>query len=109
MEDKVQLPAGPMESFGKEIDLLLDNSFLPLLGDKCLQSFYMVIDDGVVKALDMKPKVQASPATWCPTSSCSSEVHRQMPSCLACPVLARGPAQNHMDLPNWNLGHHLEE
>lgn len=57
MEDKVQLLAGPMESFRKETDLLIDNSVLALFGDKCLKSFYMVIDDGVMKALDMKPEV----------------------------------------------------
>lgn len=57
MEDKVQFLAGPMESFEKETDLLIDNSVLALFGDKCLKSFYMVIDDGMVKALDMRPKV----------------------------------------------------
>ncbi|XP_007954228.2 peroxiredoxin-5, mitochondrial [Orycteropus afer afer] len=54
-EGKVRLLADPTGAFGKETDLLLDDSLVPLFGNRRLKRFSMVIDDGVVKALNVEP------------------------------------------------------
>ncbi|XP_006861151.1 PREDICTED: peroxiredoxin-5, mitochondrial [Chrysochloris asiatica] len=52
---KVRLLADPTGAFGKETDLLLDDSLVPLFGNRRLKRFSMVIEDGVVKALNVEP------------------------------------------------------
>ncbi|ELK13389.1 peroxiredoxin-5, mitochondrial [Pteropus alecto] len=54
-EGKVRLLADPTGAFGKETDLLLDDSLVPLFGNRRLKRFSMVIEDGVVKALNVEP------------------------------------------------------
>uniref|UniRef100_A0A8I5ZR89 Peroxiredoxin-5 n=1 Tax=Rattus norvegicus TaxID=10116 RepID=A0A8I5ZR89_RAT len=54
-EGKVQLLADPTGAFGKETDLLLDDSLVSLFGNRRLKRFSMVIDKGVVKALNVEP------------------------------------------------------
>nr|KAF6438746.1 peroxiredoxin 5 [Molossus molossus] len=52
---KVRLLADPTGAFGKETDLLLDDSLVSLFGNRRLKRFSMVIDDGVVKSLNVEP------------------------------------------------------
>uniref|UniRef100_A0A8C6R1E4 thioredoxin-dependent peroxiredoxin n=1 Tax=Nannospalax galili TaxID=1026970 RepID=A0A8C6R1E4_NANGA len=52
---KVRLLADPTGAFGKATDLLLDDSLVPLFGNHRLKRFSMVIDNGVVKALNVEP------------------------------------------------------
>nr|KAF6467233.1 peroxiredoxin 5 [Rousettus aegyptiacus] len=52
---KVRLLADPTGAFGKETDLLLDDSLAPLFGNRRLKRFSMVIEDGVVKVLNVEP------------------------------------------------------
>uniref|UniRef100_A0A8D2DA15 thioredoxin-dependent peroxiredoxin n=1 Tax=Sciurus vulgaris TaxID=55149 RepID=A0A8D2DA15_SCIVU len=52
---KVRLLADPTGAFGKETDLLLDDSLVPLFGNHRLKRFSMVIEDGRVKALNVEP------------------------------------------------------
>ncbi|KAF6334011.1 peroxiredoxin 5 [Rhinolophus ferrumequinum] len=40
---------------GKETDMLLDDSLVSLFGNRRLKRFSMVIDDGVVKSLNVEP------------------------------------------------------
>nr|KAF6467230.1 peroxiredoxin 5 [Rousettus aegyptiacus] len=54
-EGKVRLLADPTGAFGKETDLLLDDSLAPLFGNRRLKRFSMVIEDGVVKVLNVEP------------------------------------------------------
>ncbi|XP_023415525.2 peroxiredoxin-5, mitochondrial [Loxodonta africana] len=54
-EGKVRLLADPTGAFGKATDLLLDDSLVPLFGNHRLKRFSMVIEDGVVKALNVEP------------------------------------------------------
>ncbi|XP_047373622.1 peroxiredoxin-5, mitochondrial [Sciurus carolinensis] len=54
-EGKVRLLADPTGAFGKETDLLLDDSLVPLFGNHRLKRFSMVIEDGRVKALNVEP------------------------------------------------------
>ncbi|KAM8812802.1 peroxiredoxin-5, mitochondrial [Rhynchonycteris naso] len=54
-EGKVRLLADPTGAFGKETDLLLDDSLVSLFGNRRLKRFSMVIDDGVVKSLNVEP------------------------------------------------------
>ncbi|XP_004643871.1 peroxiredoxin-5, mitochondrial [Octodon degus] len=54
-EGKVRLLADPTGAFGKETDLLLDSSLVPLFGNRRLKRFSMVIEDGVVKTLNVEP------------------------------------------------------
>ncbi|XP_005384654.1 PREDICTED: peroxiredoxin-5, mitochondrial [Chinchilla lanigera] len=54
-EGKIRLLADPTGAFGKETDLLLDNSLVPLFGNRRLKRFSMVIEDGVVKTLNVEP------------------------------------------------------
>ncbi|KAM6158893.1 peroxiredoxin-5, mitochondrial [Rhynchocyon petersi] len=54
-EGKVRLLADPIGAFGKETELLLDDSLVPLFGNRRLKRFSMVIDDGVVKVLNVEP------------------------------------------------------
>ncbi|EGW02857.1 peroxiredoxin-5, mitochondrial [Cricetulus griseus] len=54
-EGKVRLLADPTGAFGKETDLLLDDSLVSLFGNRRLKRFSMVIDNGVVKALNVEP------------------------------------------------------
>ncbi|XP_006901550.1 PREDICTED: peroxiredoxin-5, mitochondrial [Elephantulus edwardii] len=54
-EGKVRLLADPTGAFGKETDLLLDDSLVSLFGNRRLKRFSMVIDDGVVKTLNVEP------------------------------------------------------
>ncbi|XP_075390606.1 peroxiredoxin-5, mitochondrial-like [Tenrec ecaudatus] len=54
-EGKVRLLADLTGAFGKETDLLLDDSLVPLFGNRRLKRFSMVIEDGVVKALNVEP------------------------------------------------------
>ncbi|KAI5932978.1 Peroxiredoxin-5, mitochondrial [Manis javanica] len=53
--DKVRLLADPTGAFGKETDLLLDDSLVPLFGNRRLKRFSMVVEDGVVKSLNVEP------------------------------------------------------
>ncbi|XP_043826552.1 peroxiredoxin-5, mitochondrial [Dromiciops gliroides] len=52
---KVQLLADPTGAFGKATGLLLDDSLVPLFGNHRLKRFSMVVQDGVVKALNVEP------------------------------------------------------
>ncbi|XP_005347810.1 peroxiredoxin-5, mitochondrial [Microtus ochrogaster] len=52
---KVRLLADPTGAFGKETDLLLGYSLVSLFGNRRLKRFSMVVDNGVVKALNEKP------------------------------------------------------
>ncbi|XP_023420150.1 peroxiredoxin-5, mitochondrial isoform X2 [Cavia porcellus] len=52
---KIRLLADPTGAFGKETDLLLDNSLVPLFGNRRLKRFSMVIENGVVKSLNVEP------------------------------------------------------
>ncbi|XP_053415841.1 peroxiredoxin-5, mitochondrial isoform X2 [Nycticebus coucang] len=54
-EGKVRLLADPTGAFGKETDLLLDDSLVSLFGNRRLKRFSMVIEDGVVKTLNVEP------------------------------------------------------
>ncbi|KAF6105681.1 peroxiredoxin 5 [Phyllostomus discolor] len=54
-EGKVRLLADPTGAFGKETDLLLDDSLVSLFGNRRLKRFSMVIDNGVVKSLNVEP------------------------------------------------------
>lgn len=54
-EGKVQLLADPTGAFGKVTDLLLDDSLVSLFGTHGLKRFSMVIDNGVVKVLNVEP------------------------------------------------------
>ncbi|XP_008837158.1 peroxiredoxin-5, mitochondrial [Nannospalax galili] len=54
-DGKVRLLADPTGAFGKATDLLLDDSLVPLFGNHRLKRFSMVIDNGVVKALNVEP------------------------------------------------------
>ncbi|KAK1335506.1 hypothetical protein QTO34_003292 [Cnephaeus nilssonii] len=54
-EGKIRLLADPTGAFGKETDLLLDDSLVSLFGNRRLKRFSMVIEDGVVKALNVEP------------------------------------------------------
>ncbi len=54
-EGKVRLLADPSGAFGKATDLLLDDSLVPLFGNRRLKRFSMVVQDGVVKALNVEP------------------------------------------------------
>nr|KAF6279511.1 peroxiredoxin 5 [Pipistrellus kuhlii] len=40
---------------GEETDLLLDDALVPLFGNRRLKRFSMVIENGVVKALNVEP------------------------------------------------------
>ncbi|NDJ00208.1 redoxin family protein, partial [Flavobacterium sp. LaA7.5] len=48
-EGKVRLLADPTGAFGKETDLLLDDSLVSLFANRRLKRFSMVIEDGIVK------------------------------------------------------------
>ncbi|KAM8970718.1 peroxiredoxin-5, mitochondrial [Sarcophilus harrisii] len=52
---KVRLLADPTGAFGKAAELLLDDSLVPLFGNHRLKRFSMVVQDGVVKALNVEP------------------------------------------------------
>uniref|UniRef100_A0AC11B832 Peroxiredoxin 5 n=1 Tax=Ovis aries TaxID=9940 RepID=A0AC11B832_SHEEP len=52
---KVRLLADPNGTFGKETDLLLDDSLVFLFGNHRLKRFSMVIEDGIVKSLNVEP------------------------------------------------------
>uniref|UniRef100_A0A8C0D6B0 Peroxiredoxin 5 n=1 Tax=Balaenoptera musculus TaxID=9771 RepID=A0A8C0D6B0_BALMU len=52
---KVRLLADPTGAFGKETDLLLDDSLVSLFGNRRLKRFSMVIEDGIVKSLNVEP------------------------------------------------------
>ncbi|XP_057583260.1 peroxiredoxin-5, mitochondrial [Hippopotamus amphibius kiboko] len=54
-EGKVRLLADPTGAFGKETDLLLDDSLVSLFGNRRLKRFSMVIEDGIVKSLNVEP------------------------------------------------------
>ncbi|XP_062949378.1 peroxiredoxin-5, mitochondrial [Cynocephalus volans] len=54
-EGKVRLLADPTGAFGKETDLLLDDSLVSLFGNRRLKRFSMVIENGIVKALNVEP------------------------------------------------------
>ncbi len=58
-EGKVRLLADPSGAFGKATDLLLDDSLVPLFGNRRLKRFSMVVQDGVVKA---KVRLLADPS-----------------------------------------------
>ncbi|XP_006746314.1 peroxiredoxin-5, mitochondrial [Leptonychotes weddellii] len=52
---KVRLLADPTGAFGKETDLLLDDSLVSLFGNRRLKRFSMVVEDGIVKSLNVEP------------------------------------------------------
>uniref|UniRef100_A0A8C0SGH2 Peroxiredoxin 5 n=1 Tax=Canis lupus familiaris TaxID=9615 RepID=A0A8C0SGH2_CANLF len=52
---KVRLLADPTGAFGKETDLLLDDSLVSLFGNHRLKRFSMVIENGIVKSLNVEP------------------------------------------------------
>uniref|UniRef100_A0A2K6P8U7 thioredoxin-dependent peroxiredoxin n=1 Tax=Rhinopithecus roxellana TaxID=61622 RepID=A0A2K6P8U7_RHIRO len=52
---RVQLLADPTGAFGKETDLLLDDSLVSIFGNRRLKRFSMVVQDGIVKALNVEP------------------------------------------------------
>lgn len=54
-QGKVRLLADPTGAFGKETDLLLDDSLVSLFGNRRLKRFSMLVEDGVVKALNVEP------------------------------------------------------
>ncbi|EPQ05630.1 Peroxiredoxin-5, mitochondrial [Myotis brandtii] len=54
-EGKIRLLADPTGAFGKETDLLLDDSLVSLFGNRWLKRFSMVIEDGVVESLNVEP------------------------------------------------------
>ncbi|XP_004682724.2 PREDICTED: peroxiredoxin-5, mitochondrial [Condylura cristata] len=54
-EGKVRLLADPTGAFGKATDLLLDDALVPLFGNQRLKRFSMLIDNGVVKSLNVEP------------------------------------------------------
>ncbi|CAD7678888.1 unnamed protein product [Nyctereutes procyonoides] len=51
----VRLLADPTGAFGKETDLLLDDSLVSLFGNHQLKRFSMVIENGTVKSLNVEP------------------------------------------------------
>ncbi|CAH6793632.1 peroxiredoxin-5, mitochondrial [Phodopus roborovskii] len=54
-QGKVRLLADPTGAFGKETDLLLDESLVSLFGNRRLKRFSMVVDNGIVKVLNVEP------------------------------------------------------
>uniref|UniRef100_A0A673VGF0 Peroxiredoxin-5 n=2 Tax=Suricata suricatta TaxID=37032 RepID=A0A673VGF0_SURSU len=52
---KVRLLADPTGAFGKETDLLLDDSLVSLFGNRRLKRFSMVVEDGIVRSLNVEP------------------------------------------------------
>ncbi|KAL1788720.1 peroxiredoxin-5, mitochondrial [Sigmodon hispidus] len=54
-EGKVRLLADPTGAFGKETGLLLDDTLVSLFGNHRLKRFSMVVDNGIVKALNVEP------------------------------------------------------
>ncbi|XP_008707196.1 peroxiredoxin-5, mitochondrial [Ursus americanus] len=52
---KVRFLADPTGAFGKETDLLLDDSLVSLFGNHRLKRFSMVVEDGIVKSLNVEP------------------------------------------------------
>ncbi|KAM8958622.1 LOW QUALITY PROTEIN: uncharacterized protein AAEQ78_021954 [Lycaon pictus] len=52
---KVRLLADPTGAFGKETDLLLDDLLVSLFGNHQLKRFSMVIENGIVKSLNVEP------------------------------------------------------
>uniref|UniRef100_A0A6I8N0S6 thioredoxin-dependent peroxiredoxin n=1 Tax=Ornithorhynchus anatinus TaxID=9258 RepID=A0A6I8N0S6_ORNAN len=52
---KVRLLADPTGAFGKATELLLDDSLVPLFGNRRSKRFSMVVQDGVVKSLNVEP------------------------------------------------------
>uniref|UniRef100_A0A2K5H7U9 Peroxiredoxin 5 n=1 Tax=Colobus angolensis palliatus TaxID=336983 RepID=A0A2K5H7U9_COLAP len=54
-EGKVRLLADPTGAFGKETDLLLDDLLVSIFGNRRLKRLSMVVQDGIVKALNVEP------------------------------------------------------
>uniref|UniRef100_A0A8C9JTL3 Uncharacterized protein n=1 Tax=Panthera tigris altaica TaxID=74533 RepID=A0A8C9JTL3_PANTA len=54
-EYKVRLLSDPTGAFGKEMDLLLDNSLVSVFGKDQLKRFSMVEEDDIVKSLHVEP------------------------------------------------------
>uniref|UniRef100_G1Q1S1 Peroxiredoxin-5 n=1 Tax=Myotis lucifugus TaxID=59463 RepID=G1Q1S1_MYOLU len=54
-EGKIRLLADPTGAFGKETGLLLDDWLVSLFGNRRLKRFSVVIEDGVVKSLNVEP------------------------------------------------------
>uniref|UniRef100_A0A2K5RKZ4 Peroxiredoxin-5 n=1 Tax=Cebus imitator TaxID=2715852 RepID=A0A2K5RKZ4_CEBIM len=52
-EGKVR--CGPAGSQGQETDLLLDDSLVSIFGNRRLKRFSMVVQDGIVKSLNVEP------------------------------------------------------
>lgn len=63
MEGKVQLLADPTGAFGEGKNLLRDDSSLPLFGIAWLKGLSMVMDEGVVKALNAEPEGTGFPCS----------------------------------------------
>ncbi|XP_044770864.1 peroxiredoxin-5, mitochondrial-like [Neomonachus schauinslandi] len=53
---KVRLLADSTGTFGKETDLLLDDSLVSIFGNRQLKRFSIVVEDGIVKSLNVEPK-----------------------------------------------------
>ncbi|KAF5914431.1 hypothetical protein HPG69_016381 [Diceros bicornis minor] len=104
VEGRAWLLASPPGAFGKETDLLLDDSSVSLFGNRWLKRFCMVIEDGRGKPLNLEldgtgrhlqPGLQHPlPALRPPPRSTPSTF-----PCFTCPALGRGPQ------PNLSWGH----
>ncbi|XP_037373547.1 peroxiredoxin-5, mitochondrial [Talpa occidentalis] len=66
-EGKVRLLADPTGAFGKETDLLLDDSLVSLFGNRRLKRFSMLIENGVVKSLNVEPDGTGLTCSLAPT------------------------------------------
>ncbi|XP_004596776.4 peroxiredoxin-5, mitochondrial [Ochotona princeps] len=66
-DGKVQLLADPTGAFGKETDLLLDDSYTPVFGNRRLKRFSMLVEDGVVKSLNVEPDGTGLTCSLAPT------------------------------------------
>ncbi|KAK2100143.1 Peroxiredoxin-5, mitochondrial, partial [Saguinus oedipus] len=53
----VRLLADPTGAFGKETDLLLDDSLMSIFGNRCLKRFSMVVQDGTGLTCRLAPNL----------------------------------------------------
>ncbi|XP_038513814.1 uncharacterized protein LOC119881393 [Canis lupus familiaris] len=92
---KVKLLADPTGAFGKETDLLLDDSLVSLFGNHQLKRFSMVIENGIVKSLNVEPDGTGLTCSLAPNilsrSECPGPDTPSTLSCCTCPALDKGP------------------